>query len=297
MEMQQLRCFVAVATEKHFGRAAKQLHMAQPGVSHQINRLEVQLGVRLFTRTTRRVSLTDAGNALLPEAQRILSAVSVAESTVGQVARGEVGRLKVGFVASASLAIVPRLAQAISEQWPGLTLQLNEMTTGTQLELLTRGDIDIGIGRELGRETGFTTRPLVRERLYAAVHDSHRVATHQSIPLAELAGERFVAFPRQQVSLLYDHIAKLCEMAGFQLTVAEEAVQFMTILGLVAGGTGVAIVPEPLRALRLPGLRFIVLEDEFATSLVSLVHRPDQSGSSIVTRFLEIVEQSFPVPE
>lgn len=297
MEMQQLRCFVAVAIERHFGRAAEQLHMAQPGVSQQINRLETQLGVRLFTRTTRRVALTDAGAALLPEAERILSAVSAAESTVGQVARGEIGRLKVGFVVSASLAIVPRLAQAVSERWPGLTLQLNEMTTGAQLEALTQGDIDVGIGRELGRTAGFLTRPLVRERLYAAVHDSHRLATHRSIRLAELAGERFVAFPRQQVSLLYDHIAKLCEMAGFTLTVAEEAVQFMTILGLVAGGAGVAIVPEPLRALHLPGLRFIVLEDEYATSLVSLLYREDQADSSLVRRFLEIAEQIFPLPE
>lgn len=297
MEMQQLRCFVAVATEKHFGRAAEQLHMAQPGVSHQVNRLELQLGVRLFTRTTRRVSLTDAGAALLPEARRILSAVDVAQLTVSQVARGEIGRLKVGFVASASLAIIPRLSHAVSERWPGLTLQLEEMTTGAQLESLTRGDLDVGIGRELGRTAGFITRPLVRERLYAAVHDSHRVATHRSIPLAELAGERFVAFPRQQVSLLYDHIAKLCEMAGFKLTVVEEAVQFMTILGLVAGGAGVAIVPEPLRALRLPGLRFIVLEDESATSLVSILYRQDQSGSSTVNRFLEMAEQIFPLPE
>ncbi len=297
MEIQQLRCFVAVATERHFGRAATQLHMAQPGLSHQINRLELQLGVRLFARTTRRVSLTEAGATLLPDAQRILAAVTVAESKVGQVARGEVGTLKVGFVASASLAIVPRLSHVVSERWPGLILQLNEMTTGAQLDALTRGDIDVGIGRELGSTADFITRPLVRERLYAAVHDSHRLAAHQSIPLAELANERIVAFPRKQVSLLYDHIARLCEMAGFELTVAEEAVQFMTILGLVAGGSGVAIVPEPLRAIHLPGLRFVVLEDEFATSLVSLIHRPDQTSSSNLQRFLEITEQSFPVPE
>lgn len=287
---------MSVATERHFGRAAAQLHMAQPGVSHQIHRLELQLGVRLLTRTTRRVSLTEAGAALLPEAQRILSAVAIAESMVEQVTRGETGKLKVGFVASASLAIVPRLSHAVSERWPGLALQLNEMTTGAQLEALTRGEIDVGIGRELDEGAGFITRPLVRERLYAAVHDSHHLATRLSISLAELGNERFVAFPRQHVSLLYDHIATLCKTAGFELTVSQEAVQFMTILGLVSGGAGVAIVPEPLRALHLPGLRFIVLEDEFATSLVSLIHLPDRANSPNLQRFLSITEQSYPVP-
>lgn len=224
----------------------------------------------------------------------MLEALAMAESAVSQTVRGETGTLKMGFVASASLTIVPRLAHAIHNSWPGLDVQLNEMTTAVQLEALAHRDLDVGLGREVGTNPDLLTRPLVRERLYAAVHDSHWLAAYKSIPLARLANERFVGFSRERVSLLYDHIARLCEHAGFRLEIAEEAVQFMTILGLVAGNAGVAIVPEPLRALQLPGLRFIALEDEAAMSLVSLIYRRDQAESPTLHRFLDIASSIFP---
>lgn len=294
MELRQIRYFVAVAEERHFGRAAARMNVAQPGLSQQISRLERKLGTPLFVRTTRRVALTEAGAALLPEARRIIADTARAESIVGQTIRGERGLLRIGFVSSAALTIVPRLAHTLHDRWPGLTLQLNEMTTEAQLDALGNGRIDVGLGREVGVAAGLIVRPLLRERLYLAVHDSHRLAAHRSAPLAQLAGERFVTFPRQRVSLLYDHIADLCRMAGFELEVAEEAIQFTTILGLVAGNAGVAIIPEPLRALQLPGLRYLALEDEAATSLVSVLYRPDRVDSSPVKKLIAVASAIFP---
>lgn len=294
MEFRQLRYFVAVAEERHFGRAATRMDVAQSGLSQQIRRLERELGAPLFARTTRRVALTEAGTALLPEARRILSDTARAETIVDQTVRGELGRLRIGFVSSAALSIIPRFAHTLRDRWPGLSLQLNEMTTEAQLEALEHGRIDVGLGREVGVATGLLVRPLVRERLYLAVHDSHALAAHRSVPLAQLAGERFVTFPRQRVSLLFDHVANLCRMAGFRLEVAEEAVQFTTILGLVAGNAGVAIIPEPLRALQLPGLRYLALEDEAATSLVSVTFRPDRADSSHVRKLLDVASTVFP---
>lgn len=270
------------------------MDVAQPGLSQQIRRLERTLGAQLFLRTTRRVMLTEAGAALLPEARRILADTDRAKSVVDQTVRGELGVLKLGFVSSAALSNVPRLAHALHDRWPGLALQLNEMTTGAQMEALEHGRIDVGLGREVSIAPGLVVRPLVRERLYLAVHDSHRLAAHRSVALSNLAGERFVTFPRQRVSLLFDHIAALCRTAGFELEVAEEAVQFTTILGMVAGNAGVAIIPEPLRVLQLPGLRYIALEDEAATSLVSVLYRPERAGTSPVRTFLDVAASVFP---
>jgi DNA-binding transcriptional LysR family regulator len=274
MELRLLRYFVAVAEEQHFGRAATRLHMAQPGLSHQIRRLEHDLGAELFLRTTRRVELTDAGRILLGDARQILAHADRASAAVAQAVQGEVGLVRIGFVSSAALATTPRLAHALHARAPGLKLQLDELTTETQLDLLRDGGLDVGLVREVAAAPGLVVQPLLRERLYVALHHSHRLAAHRSVALEQLAGEPFIVFPRERVSLLYDHIAGLCQAAGFTLSAAQEAVQFITILGLVAGNAGVAIVPEPLRALQLPGLRYLPLEDEAAASLVSIAYRP-----------------------
>ena len=281
MELRLLRYFVAVAEEQHFGRAATRLHMAQPGLSHQIRRLERELGAQLFLRTTRRVEITDAGKVLLGDAQQILAHADRASAAVAQAVQGEVGLVRIGFVSSAALAITPRLAHALHERVPGLTLQLDELTTERQLDLLRDGALDVGLVREVVAAPGLVVEPLLRERLYLALHHSHRLAAHRSVALAQLAGEPFIVFPRERVSLLYDHIAGLCLAAGFALQPAQQAVQFITILGLVAGNAGVAIVPEPLRALQLPGLRYLPLEDEAATSLVSIACRPGVQAPAV----------------
>lgn len=274
MELRQLRYFVAVAEERHFGRAAARLLIAQPALSQQIRKLEKQLGADLFTRTTRRVELTMAGEALLVEARRVLAGAERARSVVGRSLRGELGQVRISFVSSAALALLPRLTQALRAEAPDVALTLLERTSGLQLEGLREGGLDVGIVREVSAAAGLALTVLARERLYLAVHHSHRLASRRSVPLAELAGEGFVVFPRQQVSQLYDHIAGLCHAAGFDLEVAQEAVQFTTILGLVAGNAGVAVVPAPLRAVTLPSLRYLALEDEAAVSTVSLAYDP-----------------------
>ena len=125
-----------------------------------------------------------------------------------------------------------------------------------------------------------------------AVHESHPLAQRRSVRLRDLAGERFLSFPRQQVSRLYDHIAALCQHAGFRLEPAQEAVQFPTMLGLVAANTGVAIVPDGMRVLRLPGLRYVGLSDPAAVSTVSIACRADRRDSALVGRFLRVAHET-----
>lgn len=286
-DLRQLRYFVAVAEERHFSRAAARVGVAQPALSQQIARLERRLGAQLLVRTTRRVDLTGAGVILLHHARNVLLSADRAESDLVRCLQGELGEVRIAFVSSAALSILPRLTQAIRAEVPELTMTLLERTTDIQLELLGSGEIDLGIVREVRALPGLVFEVISRERLYLAVHESHPLSTRTTVALGELAGEGFVVFPRQQVPRLYDHLSRLCNKAGFELSVAQEATQFSTILGLVAGRAGIAIVPSPLRAVRLSGLRFLEIEDEQAVSVVSLAHNPRRPSSGAMERVRE----------
>lgn len=297
MELRQLRYFVAVAEEMNFRRAAERLHIAQPALSQQISKFETELHTELFRRTTRRVELTDSGRVLLVEGRRVLAEAQHALSAVTQAAHGELGLLRIGFVSSAALSIVPAIVLALNESWPGLHVELTESTTDPQLDGVTDGQLDVGIVREVAAAPGVSVRPLLRERLIVAMHQTHPLAHRRSIRLSELANERFLTFPRHRVSRLYDHIAALCHHAGFRLEAAQEAVQFPTLLGLAAANTGITIVPASLRALRLPGLRYLPLTDADAVSVVSLICRPDRENTPALNKFLDTaLSLDFPLP-
>ncbi|MFC9553104.1 LysR family transcriptional regulator [Rhodococcus sp. NPDC056960] len=288
MELRQLRYFVTVAEEMNFRRAAERLHIAQPALSQQISKFEKELRTTLFERTTRRVELTDAGRVLLDEGRRVLAEADHALAAVEQVAHGEVGLLRIGFVSSAALRIVPATVLALQKEWPGVQVELSESTTDRQLSAIADGILDIGLVREVDRADGIVVRPLTREPLLVAMHSSHPFADRASVRLVELRDERFLTFPRGQVSRLYDHIAALCHHAGFRLEAAQEALQFPTLLGLVAANTGVTIVPASLRALHLPDLRYVALSDPQAASTVSVAYRADRQQLPAIRHFLDV---------
>ncbi|MFI0467300.1 LysR family transcriptional regulator [Saccharopolyspora sp. 5N102] len=288
MEIRQLRYFVAIAEEGNFRRAAERLHVAQPALSQQIRRLEQQLRTPLFIRTTRRVELTAAGSVLLENGRRVLAEADQALNAVQQSAHGEIGTLRIGFVSSAALTLVPKIVHALRANRPNLHLDLKEMTTDRQLEAINETALDVGIVRELEPQAGLNVFKLVQEPLLVALPKSHPLARRRSIRLGELAAEKFVGFPRSQVSRLYDHIAALCHQAGFRMRPAQEAVQFPTILGLVAAGEGIAVVPSSLRHLRLPGLSYARLNHPDAVSRIAIVCRPDRAKLPLVAKFFEL---------
>lgn len=283
-----MRYFVAVAEEKNFRRAAERLLIAQPALSQQITKFEKELRTPLFERTTRRVELTDAGRVLLEEGRRVLADAEHARAAVDRVVHGEAGLLRIGFVSSAALQIVPATVLALKQAHPGVQVELTESTTDPQLRAIVVGELDVGLVREVDYAKDLVVRPLLRERLILAVHRSHPFAERTSIRLAELAGEPFLTFPRHQVSRLYDHISALCHHAGFRPEVAQEAVQFPTLLGLAAANTGVTIVPASLRALNLAELRYVEIADPEATSTLSIAYRADRQPPATVRDFLEI---------
>lgn len=284
MNLRRLELFVAVAEELHFNRAAQRLHMAQPPLSQQIHKLEQECKVALFLRNSRNVELTAEGEVLLVHARKVLAQAAALEAALAHAKNGELGRVRLGFVSSAATAMVPSLVRCLRTQWPGIELELREETTDVQLELIAAGNLDAGIAREVRTVPGIRSAVLVHEPLVVAVAADHRLAGRTSMPLKDLKGEAFVAFPRSRVSSLYDHIAALLHAVEVDFDISQEAVQFPTILGLVSAHLGVAVVPESMRAFTIPGLVYVDIEDANAISTVSLIYPAEASNTLLVAK-------------
>jgi DNA-binding transcriptional LysR family regulator len=257
MELRHLRYFVAVAEELHFGRAAARLNIAQPPLSQQIQQLEKELAVTLFMRTRRSVALTDAGSAFLREARRTLAQAEQAVRAAQRAARGETGRIVVGFISSATYTVFTDILRSFAMRHPGVEVVLEESTTEQQLRALAEGRIDIGFLRAPVEAAGLTVSTLVREPVIAAVPAFHPLARAQSIALKKLAAEAFISLPRRMLPGFHDYLSAACMRAGFVPRVAHEAHQLQTVISLVAAGMGVALVPASLQKAQRRGVRYL----------------------------------------
>ena len=257
MELRHLRYFVAVAEELHFGRAAERLRIAQPPLSRQIADLERELGTPLFSRVKRRIQLTHAGRAFLKEARLTLAQADRAFRTAQRAARGEVGRLRVGFVEAATYSgILPDVLAFFRQHVPNVGLELFELSSLQQTEALREGRIEVGILHSPPHDAKqwLQVERVLADPMVAALPQGHRLASLESVPLTELAPEPFLLFRRPTGPGLYDRIIAACQAAGFSPRVAQEAGQVQTLVGLVSAGMGVALVPGSFAELRRPGL-------------------------------------------
>jgi DNA-binding transcriptional LysR family regulator len=258
MELRHLRYFQAVAEERHFGRAALRLHMAQPPLSQQIRHLEDELGVLLLRRSTRRVDLTPAGEVYLERVRDVLAAVAVAGEEARRVDAGLEGRLAVGCVGSATYSLMPAFARALREELPGIDFTFRgEMLVPDQLVALRGGSIDLALLRTpLDDESGLVVRHLRRERLLVALPDGHRLVGRQRIRLADLREEDFIVHAGGRRSMMHGLVVDLCRSAGFDPRVRHEVAETSTLVTFVAAGLGVAIVPEPVAELGVTGATY-----------------------------------------
>lgn len=275
-----MRSLAVLAEELSFRRAAERLHLAQPSLSKQIQQLEAEVGVSLLHRTSRRVELTDEGLVFLEHARRTLRGADLAVEAARRTARGELGWLRVGFVDSAAYELLPPILRAFRTNAAEVRLELRELGTSEQLSAL--GDeLDVGLVRELTDLRGVARTSLLREPLLVAVPLGHPLATARQARLAQLAGEPFVMFPRARVPRVYDHLVALCRAAGFSPRTTQEALQYPTMLGLVAAGFGVALVPGCVRNLLGDGVAYVPLTDDHAVSELSLVAAGDRPSGSL----------------
>ena len=292
MELRELRSFAAVAEDLHFGRAAGRLHLAPSAVSQHVARLERELGAALLARTSRSVTLTAAGEALLPEARRALRAVAAGASAARRAAAGTTGRLRMGFVDSAAYDLLPRLLAAFHQRLPEVHLDLREMSTEAQLDDL--GDeIEATITRDVDPMPGVELTPLVDEPLVAAVDDEHPLADREALDLIELAEERFVLFPREHVPMVSDRLVGVCHVAGFRPREGARALQYATMLGLVAAGYGVAVVPAAARVVGSEHVSYVPLRDQHAISTLALA-LPGEDPTPLAAAFRDLALEIAP---
>jgi DNA-binding transcriptional LysR family regulator len=284
MDLRHLRYFLAVAEELHFGRAAARLHIAQPPLSRQIRDLEEEVGVRLFDRDRTHVALTPAGRALLEEARHALASVDAAVVSARRAARGETGRLRVGYVPSAISTRLPETVRAFRARYPGVDVQLREMPPATQVERLLADRLEVGFARGPIHEPALARETVLEEPLVAALPLGHRLARSKRLSVAALADERFIVPVRARGPGVHDQVLALCREAGFSPRVVQEGTQ-LDMLAFVASGAGVALVPASNRRLRRAGIAYRPLHERPVTRL-EMTWRKDAT-SPVLHRFLE----------
>ena len=261
MEIRQLRYFVAVARTRHFGRAAEYLHMAQSPLSQAIRQLESQMGAALFERTTRRVDLTPAGEALLVDAERILAAVTDAQRRVERVGTGHQGVVTIGSTDLMAYRALPRLVRTIARAMPEVALRfVPGLLTAAQEDALVDGRIDLGVLRPPLSCLGLALHTLSSEPMVLAVPSGHALVERTAVELRALAEEPFV-FYGVPGSVVDATVMSACLDAGFLPRRAHEASETPMMLTHVAAGLGVAVLPDSVRALSVDGVEYLPLAD------------------------------------
>jgi DNA-binding transcriptional LysR family regulator len=291
MELRQLRYFVTLAGELHFGRAARRLSITQPPLSQAIRKLEGELGVRLFERTRRRVALTRAGVVFLGEASATLSRATQAVEAAQLADQGATGRLAVGYVAATAYTLLPLLLRDYAHAFPGVRLDLQELTRPQQFEALHREDIDVGLLRPPVPDAEFDSETILREQFVLALPAAHPLAALRRVPLARLADQPFVMYPRTPGFVFHDLVIGWCMRAGFKPRVAQEANQTHTVLGLVSAGIGVAFVPTSAGIFRLAGVAYRPLREKTPVAQTAAVWRRGDSSPALAA-FLRTAKQA-----
>jgi DNA-binding transcriptional LysR family regulator len=299
MEFRHLRYFLAVAEEGHITRAAERLGIQQPPLSQQIQALERELETQLFRRKPRGVELTPAGLALLDEARAILARTDEAVAAVKRTARGEAGRIGIGFTSSASFhPFLPRAIRAFRETHPLVALALEESGTTELVDALRARSLDVAFVRSPVGESGdLFVRPLLEEPMVAALPSGHPLsAGRDALPLAALAGETFILYRRPVGPGLHDAIIAACDRAGFSPTIGQEAPRMLSTLSLVAAGLGVTVVPASMSRLEAEGVAYRSLDASAPlTAPLNLAYRRDEI-SAAVRRFVGLVQHNAAPP-
>ncbi|MFI6095116.1 LysR substrate-binding domain-containing protein [Lentzea sp. NPDC051213] len=291
MELRHLRYFATVADTCHFGRAAERLHMAQPALSQAIRQLEDELGAALFTRTTRQVRLTPAGEFLHEEAKRMLDSVEESVQGVRRIAQGRLGLVRIAFTGTAGFTHLPQIARAVKRELPDVALEIHgDMLTPAQCDGLRNGSLDLGLLRPPAIGEGLSVRTIEVEPLALAVPSDHRLAAEPVIAMTDLRTEPFILYASPD-SAVNEAVVRSCKQAGFLPHREHDAPGTAVLLALIAAGLGVALVPASARAMPLAGVVFREVADAGSVEL-ALAWRENRE-SALVTSMLDVLDGLF----
>ncbi|WP_051640534.1 LysR family transcriptional regulator [Siccibacter colletis] len=290
IELRHLRYFVAVAEELHFGRAAARLNISQPPLSQQIQQLEQETGARLLARTNRSVSLTPAGTQFLADSRQILSQVDAAATRAARLHQGETGELRIGFTSSAPfISAVSDSLSTFRQRYPDVHIQTLEINTRAQIGPLSEGALDLGLMRNTRLPDSLAWQLILREPLLAMIHRDHPLAALPTVSLHQLASEPFVFFDPHVGTGLYDDILGLLHRYGISPYITQEVGEAMTIIGLVAAGLGVSILPASFKRVQLAEMRWVPITEPDAISEMWLVWPKHRERSAATQRFMSLL--------
>jgi len=295
VELRHLRYFVAVAEELHFGRAALRLHLAQPPLSQQIQKLEGIVGHPLLLRTSRAVKLTAAGEVFLDRARRTLRTVEQDLTEVRSVGRGEIGSLRVGFIGSGMLTPLPAMLGRYREKNPKADLELREATSSQIMQSLLDGAVDVGFLRDGGPLPGLEVETLFSEPFVAVLPASHPLARRKTLSAAALRDDPFVLFPQAAGGLAYDKTVSICEVHGFRPNIVQEAPQWLTVMRLVGAGLGVSLAPGCVERIAAPDAVCVRISRARVRSDIELAWRSGEDRA-IVTAFRQLAREFLARP-
>jgi DNA-binding transcriptional LysR family regulator len=292
MDFRQFRYFVAAAEELHFGRAAERLGIAQPAMSQQIKLLEDQMGVRLFSRAKKRVELTEAGLSFLTEIRMVLTSADKAISIAQDTARGEMGKIVIGFVGSVMFRpTFPHLLKDYRTRHPGVQLVLHEMAAVRQIDAVLEQHMDIAIVRgplQSALPDGLTSYILAKHRLVAVLPINHPLAAEPTLELSQLANEAFLVLDDSSKISFTPVLQKLCREAGFEPSISLRLSEVATLIHLVGAGHGVSIIPDLAAQLNLPDVHFAMLSGTEAYSELLVVSRKFERSEAVQSLLAQI---------
>jgi DNA-binding transcriptional LysR family regulator len=290
MELRQLRYFLTVAQELHFGNAARKMNISQPPLSMQIKQLEEELEMKLFNRTSRFVELTPQGEYLKREVEGILNKLDLSVKTAKKIAKGNLGILKVGFVAIVTQLGFPGIIRDYKKKFPGVSLELKDLSSSRQIRMLREHDLDIGFINSFAHDLkDLEKRQYAKGKFKIAIPSTHRLASRKKVSLGDFQGENIIMFKKDVQPVLFDSIIESFKKAGAEPFSIQEINQRITSLALVAAGMGICPVSPPVEQLRTGGdVLYKPVKDPFPEFELAAVWSGANSSRAL-HEFLDIV--------
>jgi DNA-binding transcriptional LysR family regulator len=289
MDLKQMRYFLAVAEERHMGRAAERLHMAQPPLSRQIQAMENELGAALFIRTPKGMELTEAGQTLLDEVPNLLHLAQRARERTRAAGRGETGRLDVGLFGSGVLDVIPRMLARFHAERPDVRIVLHTMTKAEQLDALRERRISVGFNRLVPPEPDLVIETVLREQMRVALPERHALCAQAVVRVPDLADVPMILYPNLPLPGLAQQVMGAFAREGVPLRIEQEVEDVLTAVALVAGGFGLCITTASSESLRLPGVVYRPLDCAWLRDIeLSCIHRRGDEAP-VLRAFLTVV--------